>query len=117
MPKTQLKYDSDGSPVVSSVPLNAADMAEGTAYARTMQIERHEQSMQLRDRYGLNILIITAVQVAFVDIMFVANGFSDVTHLHISDDIFKTYTISVFATVIALATVVTRNLFPPSKTE
>ncbi len=67
------------------------------------------QALRLRERYGSVLLWLVVGQVVVINalLIFVGTG-----SLHLSDELFKTFSISVFVEVVALAMVVTRSLFP-----
>jgi hypothetical protein len=125
----------DGSGVLSSVPLDesssaTADLPKQVDEAQKDKRERelHEQALKLRGRYGAWVLALTIFQVVAINVFFGVDAIGYVPincvpyHVqkepftclpfHVSDDLFKVFAVSVFASVIALGYGVTRSLFP-----
>lgn len=101
--------------VVSSTPLDEGDINAKEPLDERIKREQHEQSIGLRRTYGLIVLVVTALQVLAINTLFVFEAIGEIgpgIPFHVSDDLFKTFIITVFATVAALGTVVTRSLFP-----
>lgn len=76
----------------------------------------HKQSLRLRNIYAIWTALIATFQIVLVNLFFILNAISTVPGtglpFHVDESIFKVFTVSVFASVIALALIVTRNLFP-----
>jgi hypothetical protein len=73
--------------------------------------------MALRRVFGWCILGLTAAQVVAVNFFFVLNAIGYIpwapnTPFHVSDDLFKVFAVSIFASVLALGYGVTKSLFP-----
>jgi hypothetical protein len=77
---------------------------------------RHDQAVKLQSQnlgqrawYARALLILLCAQAIAINVFFVLVGCH---RLAISDDVFKTFAVSVFAEIVALPLIVTRSLFP-----
>ena len=105
---------ADGT-IVSSVPLDESDNS-AVGLENRIKDEQHKQSLQLRRQYGWTVLILTIFQVLAINAFFAFDALGTIPFtpfcFHVSDDLFKVFGISVFASVIALGYGVTKSLFP-----
>jgi hypothetical protein len=67
------------------------------------------QTIEDRRSYAKWLLRLVIVQVIVLNVILIFMGAG---YLHIPDDVFKTFAISVFAEVVALPLIVARGLFP-----
>lgn len=110
----------DDEKIVSSVPLAETDVDADDLEKRN-KARRGEQEITLRKHYAYWILGATVVEILSIIVFFAADGIGKFSGcqwfvcanftFHVSDDLFKAYTISASA-VIALGLWVTRSLFP-----
>ena len=108
--------DGDSGIVTSSgARLNELDDSKETL-KDYIERGKHEQSKKLRNLYGIGALIITIVQIAAINAYFVFDAIGFIPWLCVpfkpAEGVFKVFTFSVFAEVIALAFIVMRSLFP-----
>jgi hypothetical protein len=107
---------ADGG-VRASVPLDESD-ASAEDLEQRIKREQHAQSQKLRGRYSFWILAVLVFQTLAITAFFAIDGFGGIpdTHpyigFHVSDDLFKVYAVSVFASIVALGFIITKNLFP-----
>jgi hypothetical protein len=72
--------------------------------------EDHQQWFNLRNHYAYTFLWVVSLQILAMNLFFLFEPL-----LKISEGIFKTFSVSVFSEVVALALVVTRSIFPGKK--
>jgi hypothetical protein len=105
---------------LASTPYDAEDDPDSREYLekrlllelKAQSLELGRQSLKLRQQYAPRLLWIVIGQVVAINVFFVCDG---LRWLRVSDDLFKIFSASVFAEVIALALVVTRSLFPSKR--
>jgi NADH:ubiquinone oxidoreductase subunit K len=86
------------------------DFSSARVTKEALGIRLQSQTITLRKDYGKAMLSLVIGQVVAVNVYFVLIGTATI---HIDADVFKTFAVSVFAEIVALALVVTRSLFPP----
>lgn len=85
------------------------DDASPERLERSIGIYLTAQSIVLRRQYAPRLLWLVVGQVVAINAFLVVIGLRWLT---VSDELFKTFAVSVFVEVVALALVVTRSLFP-----
>lgn len=100
--------------VVSQTPLTPADdTSPPEAFTQRLAREKHELALS----YARWIKIVASAQILAINLFFLIYGTGYLwwgIPFKPQEDMFKYFTVSVFAEVLLLALIVTRNLFPGS---